>query len=741
MFDERHLQLAYSYAKINEYFLRNIIYPLLDWASEKLIQKIEFELDKRLKLELGESTYVMRPDENGGWKWSKFDKETNEFINAEFEEIQEVEELLTELLTPLLPAGDALPLLKSSTAPPDLPPSDSPLVVSPSDKPPFLPPSTISVEEIAIPVEQKSIHRREVINNNSVILNSSDLSDSTEPSTFLDSLNSPTDSTSLVSKDSKNYLEPNHRKELVDGSAIYPEIAELNFKSLETDPIEQSHQAWEYLMYSDKISRRNDGRLRDLYLDRYQHIEKGGWWCDAGVDPRSFSDLQPNQQPLRKLWGCYKPNEPRYDKEKPDKKIKYEHPPKTELSIFLLDVPDDIAVHIYDKAGVDPSQSDRTCGFWYCVWKHNVPVTITEGAKKAACLLSQGEAAIGLPGIYAGYRSRDELGNPITPTLHPELAVFASSDRNIKICFDYETRLKTKRNINIATYRTGQHSTRDIEVPVHPQIAKHLQDLEQSESQNQTQNSKHITTTERPKKRQSNFQTSHHQNSQPNPDSVVLPLHSELARHWRDLEDTNQWLGLAIQGSNEFRSLIQNNALLTMSEQRELYFVLQTQAQAEIQSQGITDIILSPLNEIVKDLRQQSPLSNQANFNESERDTQLPLHREIARHWQDLEINKTWVGVADQWNYPLRQKLKQTGKLTIGEQREIYQKLLVQSSVEQNRKSQTDISLPLLSEILQDLMDERKKVIDNTYSPKVEVRSPQPKQHQNPKSTSVDLEL
>jgi hypothetical protein len=147
------------------------------------------------------------------------------------------------------------------------------------------------------------------------------------------------------------------------------------------------------------------------------------------------------------------------------------------------------------------------------------------------------------------------------------------------------------------------------------------------------------------------------------------------------------------------------------------------------------------LNEIVKDLRKQSPLNNQANFNESERDTQLPLHREIARHWQDLEINKTWVGVADQWNYPLRQKLKQTGKLTIGEQREIYQKLLVQSSVEQNRKSQTDISLPPLSEILQDLMDERKRVIDNTYSPKVEVRSPQSKQHQNPKSTSIDLEM
>ncbi|MEH2048255.1 DUF3854 domain-containing protein [Nostoc sp.] len=33
--------------------------------------------------------------------------------------------------------------------------------------------------------------------------------------------------------------------------------------------------------------------------------------------------------------------------------------------------------------------SDRQSGFWYCVWKHNIPCAIAEGAKKAASLLSQ----------------------------------------------------------------------------------------------------------------------------------------------------------------------------------------------------------------------------------------------------------------------------------------------------------------------------------------------------------------
>ena len=33
-----------------------------------------------------------------------------------------------------------------------------------------------------------------------------------------------------------------------------------------------------------------------------------------------------------------------------------------------------------------------------------IPVIICEGAKKAACLLSLGYAAIALPGIFNGYR-------------------------------------------------------------------------------------------------------------------------------------------------------------------------------------------------------------------------------------------------------------------------------------------------------------------------------------------------
>ncbi len=251
------------------------------------------------------------------------------------------------------------------------------------------------------------------------------------------------------------HIEADHWHELVEGSAIAPDIAAANFRSLQMGSIEQEHEAWEYLMYSQKLERTNIGQLTTGMLKRYAHIDAGGWWCSSGVNALSFPSLEATTKPQEKRWGCYKPNEPRSNPDKPGKLIKYEHPPKVDLGIFLLHVPDEIAQRIYEKAGVEPTSEDRQRGFWYCTWKYNLPVTITEGAKKAASLLSQGHPAIGLPGIYAGYRSKDEQGNSIKAHLHEELAVFATLGREISFCFDYETRPETKRNIEIAISRTG----------------------------------------------------------------------------------------------------------------------------------------------------------------------------------------------------------------------------------------------------------------------------------------------
>ncbi|OYD90432.1 exonuclease V subunit alpha [Nostoc sp. 'Peltigera membranacea cyanobiont' 213] len=264
------------------------------------------------------------------------------------------------------------------------------------------------------------------------------------------------------SKDIPNFIEPKHWQEF-ESSAIHPDITAKNFESLQFNYAGGEHEAWERLMISEKLNRTNTGRLTEGLIRAYSHLDAGGWWCDAGVDARTFADLKPGEKPPIKRWGCYKPNQPRPKKDENNqiiegKFIKYEHPPKVELSIFLLDVPDDIAERIYSKHKVNPSDSDRQSGFWYCVWKHNIPCAIAEGAKKAASLLSQGHAAIGLPGISAGYRTpKDEFGKKIGKSyLHEELAVFATPSREIKFCFDYETKPETKLHIERDISVTGR---------------------------------------------------------------------------------------------------------------------------------------------------------------------------------------------------------------------------------------------------------------------------------------------
>lgn len=254
-----------------------------------------------------------------------------------------------------------------------------------------------------------------------------------------------------------NNIEQKHWHELVVDSAIHPLIVSANFKSLYYDSIEQCHESWEYLMYSDQIERKNAGRLTDKTLQVYAYLDStDGWWCNGGVDPRTFPDLLPGDQPKVKLWGCYKPDSPRPDAQKTGKFIKYEHPYKDELSIFLLEVPKAIAEFIYSKAGVNPSQCDRQSGFWYSVWKHNIPVTIVEGAKKAASILTQGDAAIGLPGANAAYRSKDDQGNPIESQLRSEIAMFPTNGREITICFDHDSKTKTQVNVGKALIKTSQ---------------------------------------------------------------------------------------------------------------------------------------------------------------------------------------------------------------------------------------------------------------------------------------------
>ncbi|MEG5176180.1 plasmid replication protein, CyRepA1 family [Microcoleus sp. B3-D7] len=87
-------------------------------------------------------------------------------------------------------------------------------------------------------------------------------------------------------------------------------------------------------------------------------------------------------------------------------------------------------------------------GFWDWVISSNCPTVITEGEKKACCLISRGHAAIGLPGIHTGYRVTErgetvrksdgtEYQRALARELHTALQPLDTAERQITIVFDY----------------------------------------------------------------------------------------------------------------------------------------------------------------------------------------------------------------------------------------------------------------------------------------------------------------
>ncbi|MGB3786569.1 MAG: DUF3854 domain-containing protein, partial [Phormidesmis sp.] len=121
-------------------------------------------------------------------------------------------------------------------------------------------------------------------------------------------------------------------------------------------------------------------------------------------------------------------------------------------------------------------------GFWeWWLSKPTAPVYITEGAKKAGAALSAGYAAIALPGIYSGYRSKDRLSNPIPPHLIPDVLAIIQPGRPIGLAFDQDEKPSTRRNVAIAMMRFGQLlQAQGCEVRIvrwHPNQGKGIDDL------------------------------------------------------------------------------------------------------------------------------------------------------------------------------------------------------------------------------------------------------------------------
>ncbi|WP_013324093.1 VapE domain-containing protein [Gloeothece verrucosa] len=270
-----------------------------------------------------------------------------------------------------------------------------------------------------------------------------------------------------------------HRKELND-SKISETIIALNFVSL------QGNSCYSHLLYSLGVEeRRNDGRLRDKWIKNYSHLDDGGWWCGAGIDLTTLnSNSLANQcYGVESEWGCFKPNTPRMIHGKP---IKYEHPPHAQTELFSLKIAEEDWIKIANKLDkheevCEVLKQDCPTGgyipevqFWQWVIDNPLPVIITEGAKKAASVLSTGYICIALPGITTGWRS--ETGQLIDP-----LKALCRAGREFCIAFDQDAKFITKIDVFRAAKRLGELlETEGVNVSVllwEPEEGKGIDDL------------------------------------------------------------------------------------------------------------------------------------------------------------------------------------------------------------------------------------------------------------------------
>ncbi|QHG20733.1 hypothetical protein A6V25_28515 [Nostoc sp. ATCC 53789] len=243
-----------------------------------------------------------------------------------------------------------------------------------------------------------------------------------------------------------NNLTAAEYHELLAGSAIHPALIKRNFFHVEGESV------YDYLFISDKIPRKNAGRVTDGYLKLYQHLLLGGTWIQS-LDP--FKNWQPME------WGRIKPNFPRIDWQK-GKPVKYESPPKTPNRVTYFDVANPIWDKVAKRYLIKRYHSLLALRlldqlnpliFWEWIKQHpEIPIILCEGEKKAACLLSLGFVAIALPGIWNGRVGKQDFDE----RLHPDLVPMAQAGRKFIILFDYETSSKTRWSVFQATVRTAK---------------------------------------------------------------------------------------------------------------------------------------------------------------------------------------------------------------------------------------------------------------------------------------------
>lgn len=217
---------------------------------------------------------------------------------------------------------------------------------------------------------------------------------------------------------------PRHLAEWISGSAVAPELAAANIQSIRGPAVLEALAGDRLETLGGYTSQYATGAVARLLRPLEPIAEAGGWWC-SGLDP--MADWAPM------AWGCFKPDQPRWDTAK-GRPRKYEHPIGTPARLFWLQVPAVVAQRIADhfRLTMPPAvaaDGDGSAGAFWRWWAQTpaLPLLLTEGAKKAAALLSAGLPAVAGPGIW-NPSARGEL--------LPELAAVPIKGRACWVLFD-----------------------------------------------------------------------------------------------------------------------------------------------------------------------------------------------------------------------------------------------------------------------------------------------------------------
>ena len=235
-----------------------------------------------------------------------------------------------------------------------------------------------------------------------------------------------------------NIDEP-HLTEFRD-SAIAPDIAALNFRSFDGSNENELDEAFTLLV--EEPDHNNNWTLAGKSQNDLANTLRSGGWIFEGYKG-----------------VCVKPNSPRKVKDENDKEkdIKYESPRgQGKLQLLIPRISVRAGLEIVSKLGEEVAEEYRhrielsapgaeDPGFWDWYLEHDGFIIITEGAKKACSLVSNGYPAIALNGMWGwgtnikdmfGNVERDDRGKSLK-TIHPDLEPFLDG-REIVLALDRE---------------------------------------------------------------------------------------------------------------------------------------------------------------------------------------------------------------------------------------------------------------------------------------------------------------